>query len=241
MNSFYGDDERMCLDQIPFCYDGKDTNLREDPYCFACKLFHGRFVLSNLKRCSRCKVAWYCSADCQKKHFKHHRESCTVIAQEIRYVEEEAVPLRTYIDPFDEEGEPENIFETRVGDFGLIEEAADYLTTRHELADSYWHAAYDSEIKEVWEMALFHYLELLRLDDLVGFETTYRVPFILLYLNRDDDAYAFIRHCIGPDDSIDDEYYDSHVSTDRNWKYFLSTKSLRFATTEEEVSGSLRR
>lgn len=32
-----------------------------------------------LKRCSRCKVARYCSADCQKNHFAVHKKNCKKI------------------------------------------------------------------------------------------------------------------------------------------------------------------
>lgn len=36
----------------------------------------------DLKRCARCKSAWYCSVDCQRKHFKQHKIECATIAAE---------------------------------------------------------------------------------------------------------------------------------------------------------------
>ena len=34
-----------------------------------------------LKKCARCKVAHYCSKDCQKQHYSIHRSSCKRVAQ----------------------------------------------------------------------------------------------------------------------------------------------------------------
>ncbi len=205
-------------DQIPFCYDGKDTNLREDPYCFACKHFHGHTVLSELKRCSRCMVAWYCSADCQKKHFKLHRVVCKDIADGIEAVEQEAISLRAYIDPLEGDTVPQNLFETRIGDFHDIDDADYYVMTRTQLARSYWEAAYDCEIKEVWEKSLFHCLEVLRLDYKISFEARFRLPFILLYLNRDDDAYSYARYRLSEHDVF--ELFERHQhSREGDWIY----------------------
>jgi hypothetical protein len=39
-----------------------------------------------------------------------------------------------------------------------------YMNARFELAESYFRAAYEVEIEAVWEKALFHSLEILRLD-----------------------------------------------------------------------------
>ncbi|GAX21478.1 hypothetical protein FisN_10Hu057 [Fistulifera solaris] len=86
----------------------------------------------------------------------------------------------------------ENPFETRVGEFNTF--GHDYLEARGELAKSYWEAAHDSDVKDVWELSLFHFLEISRLDatGTSSAEARHRVPFILLYLNRDDDAFASI-------------------------------------------------
>jgi hypothetical protein len=71
-----------------------------------------------------------------------------------------------------------------------------YMRARFDLAESYFQAAYEVEIKAVWEKALFHSLEILRIDatDLLDVHRT--TPFLLLYLNRDDDAFDFIRFTI---------------------------------------------
>jgi len=37
---------------------------------------HCRMVGAGLKQCSRCKSAWYCSSECQRKDWKDHKKSC---------------------------------------------------------------------------------------------------------------------------------------------------------------------
>lgn len=34
----------------------------------------------SLLRCSRCQVVWYCNAQCQKDHWKAHKEICKRVA-----------------------------------------------------------------------------------------------------------------------------------------------------------------
>ena len=40
--------------------------------CAACEK-----TLSNLKRCSRCRTVYYCSVECQRAHWAHHKLVCT--------------------------------------------------------------------------------------------------------------------------------------------------------------------
>jgi hypothetical protein len=122
--------------------------------------------------------------------------------------------------PWEDDAVAENLFDTRAGDFGGFDETQNYMEARTHLADSYWTAAYDSEVKEVWEKALFHYLELLRLDASYKCEVRFRVPFILLYLNRDDEAYAFIRYWLNFGNQDYDEVVARHGrSHEGDWMY----------------------
>ncbi|TKV91821.1 hypothetical protein SEVIR_9G123000v4 [Setaria viridis] len=38
------------------------------------------FASSNLRKCSACRVTWYCSSDCQKEEWKLHQLECRVMA-----------------------------------------------------------------------------------------------------------------------------------------------------------------
>ncbi|GAX21174.1 hypothetical protein FisN_14Hu385 [Fistulifera solaris] len=80
--------------------------------------------------------------------------------------------------------------------------------------------AYDYEVKEVWEMALNHFLELVRLDPEYHCEVGYYVPLALLYLNRDDDAYAFVRYVINVENLDSNEILSRHArSREGDWVY----------------------
>ena len=132
---------------------------------------------------------WYCSAACQKEHFEKHRDVCKAVAFRKKQVREQKLILRSSatIDLYEME---------LVGFMWHWEFAHPYLEATFHLADAYFCIAYDCEVKEVWETALFHYLEHLRLgaNDRLGARR--RVPFILLYLNRDDDANNFVRYWV---------------------------------------------
>ncbi|GAX29232.1 hypothetical protein FisN_28Lu091 [Fistulifera solaris] len=193
-------------------YDGKDTLLKQQPYCYACK-----DQIAGLKRCSRCNVAWYCSAECQKKHFEIHREVCKQVAKDRKNMEQEAVVIRNWYN--EDTNAFENLLETRVGDFPSPD-THDYLEARHCLADDLWDVAYDFGVKEVWEKSRFHYQELLRLDAKSPVLLRYRLPYILLYLNRDDEAFSYIRYWLNFDKLDEEEILTRHrQSREGEWLY----------------------
>lgn len=81
-----------------------------------------------------------------------------------------------------------NLFESEAGYFADIPETKTYLSRLNDLAKSVWDAAYVSDIKELWSKALSYNEDLWRLDFSYRHNTKEIIPFILLYLNRDDDA-----------------------------------------------------
>ncbi|KAL1309939.1 hypothetical protein HN51_052669 [Arachis hypogaea] len=45
------------------------------------KRCEGCFTTTNLKKCSRCQVVWYCGTSCQKLEWKFHRLECEVLSR----------------------------------------------------------------------------------------------------------------------------------------------------------------
>ncbi|GAX21659.1 hypothetical protein FisN_29Hu097 [Fistulifera solaris] len=178
-------------DGMSSAYDGKDRCFLEQPRCAAC---YARPV-TGLWCCSRCHTIWYCSSHCQKADYQFgHKTICLKVARNRKLVEQEAVPLRdTRLRPGEE---PKNLFETQVGILGQYYVADTYMLARLNLVKSYWQAADATENKHVWEKALFHALELLRLDVSGAPDLLTIIPFILLNLHRDDDAFDFMRYWI---------------------------------------------
>ncbi|KAE9396351.1 hypothetical protein BT96DRAFT_922196 [Gymnopus androsaceus JB14] len=55
-----------------------ESQCEEDaaPMVYACYTCHASDDSRTLKCCSRCKVAWYCSSECQTKDWKEHKNHC---------------------------------------------------------------------------------------------------------------------------------------------------------------------
>ena len=106
--------------------------------------------------------------------------------------------------------EPEN-----VGFFNQVLRTEPFMTARGDYMETYVRAGHASDIKDVWEMALFHALELLRLDASGSTDALYVTPFILLNLHRDDDAFGFIRYwtkinIVGEESILEEMYRHIH-------------------------------
>lgn len=203
-------------------YEGRDPNLNESNYCVTCFKKNGDSVSSSdqsdadnviqLKLCSRCRCVYFCSVKCQEAAWKtSHKTSCNAIRKAETKMEREASKLRSCTDyGFSCDNPPTNLFETETGNFWGIFETRDYMRARLKVADLiYDEFAYEQETVELWEKVLMHYQEMLRLCSRDNMGLRYRFPFILLYLNRDDDAYAFCRYWLNEDDDQGRTHEDS--------------------------------
>ena len=72
------DEERLKKDKILLLTDRASPSTGrpkfKPPLCTGC----GKQSVSGLKRCSQCRLAYYCTVDCQRAHWKEHKKICTV-------------------------------------------------------------------------------------------------------------------------------------------------------------------
>ena len=141
-----------------------------------------------LLKCSRCQLVYYCSKECQKSHFPSHKRQC----KELHGYKKEH---EMFADMMITEARA-GLQLPSVGDYGNHFITDPYLNCRQSLAQ-YLHnmiVLYSYHTRQAWTMVADHHQEILRLDAGDSLGSKSRFPFYLLKLNRDDDAYGFIRH-----------------------------------------------
>ncbi|VDC05480.1 unnamed protein product [Peniophora sp. CBMAI 1063] len=67
-------DDGFIVEEIQYYIKNPDPLICWNTGC--CQVDDHPELAEQLKRCSRCKVVTYCSAECQKKHWKEHKQDC---------------------------------------------------------------------------------------------------------------------------------------------------------------------
>ena len=215
-------------------YDGKNYSLIHNLSCFSCEKEE---IPDKLFTCSRCGISKYCSKDCQKEDFTLHKKSC----KQIKYLKDKLEILAEELHHQDDwDGREENLFETSVGDFWGLDDPRDYCCTRLELADEILHVAHDYERISIFDIAISHYLELMRLSHSDNQGCRSRTPFILLSMDRDDDAYNFIKWWESVPGS-DYDWGDPPPVREGEWSYLTNQNRYEdmFTVCDKLYSGEL--
>ncbi len=199
-------------------YDGADPNTSSKRKCSNCCKDESQV---NLKLCSRCKLLKYCNPECQKEHFKDHKAICLEIRALTQLFDAETQEMQQLAEwGFGLIDEPENVLETQVGNFWFIYETRNYIRARFNLSKALYSIAYGEECVEIWEKVLGHQLEIMRLNRSDNLGVRFGAVFVMLYLNRDDDCYAFMRHFLDNDvREADEENLPDLVSRPGDWIY----------------------
>jgi hypothetical protein len=87
-------------------------------------------------------------------------------------------------------------FTNHIRSFYFIHETRDYMQTRLKLADQIYALAVQAKPPQLnfWEPVIGHYQEMLRLCMSDNLGLCQKFPFLLLHVNRDDDAACFVVH-----------------------------------------------
>ena len=167
---------------IPF--DGTNLMLRQ-PFCFCCETkilcnSKGKVTTAakhNLKKCTACQVAYYCSKECQKSDWKRHKtEFCQKVTSQRKLV----ASLKS----------------------NLLNERAiipDYLKSIMDLAVmNLFQTASQFDGKWIWEEIVALLQEVMRMSHAdEGHDFGLKAKFSCFILNvddRDQDAFAFLHY-----------------------------------------------
>ena len=171
-------------------YNGTDSNLQVDrKTCYSHAddmiLAEDLPIPEELLLCTGCRLMKYCSKRCQREDWSTHKENCREIQKAKKAMDrEEKEMLRL---------EGGGVIQQYMGHVWGNIDCRDYCRARLRFADSYLTMAHEEEHASMYEAGLKHYLELQRLirSDNMGLRD--KTPFIMINLNRHDDAYNFIK------------------------------------------------
>lgn len=148
---------------VPYIYDGKDPYFIDGLVCGLCN------AVDPPKKCSRCHLVPYCNAQCQKKHWRHHKGICKAI----------------------ENAKVELVEETPDG-ISLIG-ALNSQTTAHRML------SLQHNTKLALEAALKSHLILsitFIFTNPTPHPYDHHVPFLLMLLNRDNQVFLYCKYAI---------------------------------------------
>ena len=185
-------DYSLLFEQEP--YKGEDPNLAVNmKTCY--NICENPSMDPKLFTCTGCRLMKYCSRSCQKENWSTHKKECRAIQRSLKDTEKERQKLMQI--------DGANVFIDYMGHLWGNHDARDYCRARLQLADNYLALAHYEEHASMYEARLENYLELQRLirGDNMGLRD--KTPFILINLNRDEDAYDFVKHWL----TVDEDWY----------------------------------
>lgn len=179
-------------------------------FCGRCRKSKEDLRLESLRICSRCKIARYCSKECQKKDFPSHKADCKWVGHFHDIMPKIEKNYRDWKD----NGRSVNLFEVQVGEFcgmnnrmlwdapksKLLKDIwpRDYMRRRCRMVEGMWEIARKHESYEGTEEVLREVLATLRLDFSDRYAVKEMAVFMFLYLGREDDAFYFLKFWCSP-------------------------------------------
>lgn len=189
-----------------------ETMLQVEPCCFAC---HTKGT-GPLTMCPRCNLPLYCSEDCMKHDYERHREeeNCVGFERALQNLAEKEAIIRAHstnllekaVERFGDDAflgrETLNadIMDLLAGRFLDFQCTYDYLVSLSSVHNPQLMAVRRNgqeglnQVLVMNEKVLDYYVELRRLTHRSWADNM--ISTLLLQLHRDDDAIAFVQHCL---------------------------------------------
>ena len=200
----------MSLEQntIPLCHGC---------ICSECRVRDGNAdveeAAKNLKRCSGCYIARYCSRECQKRHFKDHKEVCGYVKNLKEIIDKLEVKHPDLKDNKGQTSEHELTLLSREKGIPYKNKLQkdsyyftlkkfekgtklQYLTKKMSLAMAIWHIAENSDQFEVYVKFVEVASDLMKQSIFVCEDVIYLYVMGLITIGKHDDAYDAIKFWI---------------------------------------------
>ena len=135
---------------------------------------------SPLLGCGGCKITTYCSASHQSSDWSSHKSLCNTIMKNRQRLEQEEAALRDM---------PDDYFNNCAGRFWGLIETREYMRARFQHANG----LLDADTRFAVDIALIHFMDMLRLcrSDNLGVRDA--VPPLMLRLGREQECYDFLK------------------------------------------------
>eukprot|EP01083_Nonionella_stella_P027475 75653_1 len=172
--------------------------------------------LEKLQKCGRCQLVYYCNRQCQRNDYAQHKGFCLEHKKIHKSMKTHEAVLRD-----------QGYFTSdNIGHFWGLHDPRDYCRAKHALSECIVSLGHNQNSKRLYEIGLSHLMELLRLCHGDNMGVRDEVCFILLKLNRDQDAYNFIKwwQTIDPDGVYD--WGDPPPSNEGDWLYLKNQNIL---------------
>lgn len=212
------------------------------PYCVNCQQspHSNNNNISTLSLCSRCRRVYYCSRECQKRHFPEHKKECKEAKNlDTTCQRERQLLIDNSGDDMDPFGSPEDPFTNSVGMFWGLFDTRDFMRASSAACKMDFYFAKKYNMRQTWEIHLNSSLEMLRLCMRDNMGVRYGVPFLLLVANRDDDAYSFCKYWILQHDDEED-IEEKHANSEEGEWIYERKENMRFERLDEEFFEKVR-
>ena len=164
-------------------------SFRPESTCAICRKTGDQLKDADLKRCSYCKVVYYCGRNCQRRNFNDH----SLICKRIKNHDEKIVSMETKL-------KEKDLFEKFNGKFTKGPPLTiQYYETKFAAARLIWFLAREHESYEAVKVVKGHLFDLVKLDlEKSANDVLPWLCFTYLFLGKEQTAYDVLKLALKP-------------------------------------------